>query len=650
MVEKAKSGHPGLPMGAAPMAFTLFLKHLRFNPSEPKWIDRDRFVLAAGHGSALLYSILHLCGYDIPMEQLKAFRQLGSITPGHPEFHLTPGVEATTGPLGQGDANIVGMAIAERILAHRFNRDGFNIINHYTYALSSDGGLMEGVSAEAASLAGHLKLGKLIALYDSNDVSLDGPTSLAFSGEDVAKRYKSYGWQVLSVRDGNRNVDAIDKSIAEAKAETGKPSLIIIKTTIGYGSPNKAGKSVVHGSPLGHDETRLTKENLGWDPDAEFHIPVEVTDCFGKILKEKEKSYGEWKALYEKYNSRYPDLAEELERVMASRMPENLKLQYPIYKPGDQKATRHASHDTLNILSEKIPEIAIGAADVSASTLAKLDTEPIFNGQDGSGRNIYFGVREHAMAAIANGMSCHGGIIPVISTYFVFTDYLRPAIRLAAMNKLRIIYVTSHDSIATGEDGPTHQPVEQLMSLRAIPDLTVIRPADAHETIEAWRWIITNPPCPVMLVLTRQNLPVLDGNNPGSASGLHRGAYVLSDPAGGRIDAIIIATGSEVHLALSAKEKLAGESINIRVVSMPSWEIFNSQDKDYRTSVLPSGIRARISIEAGSTQGWEKWIGDSGIAVGIDRFGMSAPGDRLMQEYGINLNNVCKAVKSTLMI
>lgn len=644
MIDKAKSGHPGLPLGASPMIYTLFAKHLMFNPKKPDWQDRDRFVLSAGHGSAMLYSILHLCGYKVSMEDIKNFRQFKSITPGHPEFDITPGVEATTGPLGQGEANAVGMAIAERALANRFNKGNLKIVDHFTYSIVSDGGLMEGVSAEAASLAGHLKLGKLIYLYDANKICLDGPISLTFSTEDVARRYKAYGWQVLFVEDGNTDIDAIDKAIIKAKAETKKPTLIIVKTIIGYGSPNKADSSACHGSPLGEAESNLTKAKLGWDYTKKFYIPDAVKKHFNKIEKQRVAYYDKWNEKFKKFSKLNPELSKEWKRTWAKETPSDINKVFPKYKIGEMVGTRHASKKIINAIAAKMPEIIIGAGDVAMSTLAQLDGMGVFNGQSGDGRNIYFGVREHAMGAIANGMMYHGGVLPFVSCYFTFSDYMRPTMRLAAMNNLPVNYIFSHDSIMVGEDGPTHQPIEHLMALRVMPNMIVFRPADAGETEQAWKWALKNKKKPVSFVLTRQTVPVLDRRIFASARGVHKGAYVISDPPVGKFKAIIIATGSEVHIALDAKKTLAKKGIKVRVVSMPSWELFECQSLKYKERVLPSSIRARVSIEAGVTKGWEKWIGTDGIAIGVDKYGKSAPGDVLMKNFKITANEIDKCV------
>ena len=637
-VQKANSGHPGLPLGAAPMAYTLWQRHLRHNPKNPEWADRDRFVLSAGHGSMLLYSLLHLTGYDLSLDDLRAFRQWHSKTPGHPEFRDTPGVEATTGPLGQGSANAVGMAMAERYLAHRYNRPGHEIVDHHTFALVSDGDLMEGVNAEAASLAGHLGLGKLIYLYDSNDVTLDGPASLAFTGEDVCKRYEAYGWQVLRVEDGNHDVDGIDAAIAAAKADTSRPSLIWIHTTIGFGSPHKAGTAASHGSPLGAEEVALTKKALGWDPDAQFLVPVAVADHMGAAVVRGRDLEASWQAKLDGYRAAHPELAAEWELRLSGKLPDGWDDGLPSWKPGEKLATRSAAGKALGVLAERVPWLLGGDADLSGSTKTKVAGDA-FDGRDGSGRNIHFGVREHAMGAICNGMQYHGGMRSYAATFFVFSDYMRPAVRLAALNRLPVVYVWTHDSIGLGEDGPTHQPVEQLMSLRAMPNIDVVRPCDANEAAAAWRHAMARSEGPTALVLSRQKLPVIDG----AGGGLARGAYVLRDHGDPAV--ILCATGSEIEIAIAAQEQLAARGIGSRVVSMPCWELFERQDATYRDEVLPPAVRARVAIEAGVTFGWERWIGREGVAIGVDRFGASAPGPELYEHFGLTPTKVAEAAE-----
>lgn len=647
VIQKADSGHPGLPLGAAPMAYVLWQRHLKHCPTAPDWADRDRFVLSAGHGSMLLYGLLHLSGYPLSKEEVLNFRQWGSKTPGHPEFGLTAGVEATTGPLGQGHANAVGMAIAERALAARFNQPGHTIVDHHTFALVGDGDVMEGVAMEAASLAGHLKLGKLICLYDSNDVTLDGPAKLSFT-EDVGKRYESWGWQVLEVKDGNTDLAALDAAIAAAKAETGKPTLIIVKTTIGYGSPNKGGKSSSHGSPLGHDEIALTKKALGWTHDEKYFVPAEAQAHFRTQVTRGEAAKAEWAKRFEAYRAAHPALAADFERVMKGELPVGLEAALPTFPAGTGVETRTAAGQVLNALAKVAPELVGGDADLGGSTKTVLKDGGSFDGQTGAGRNIHFGVREHAMAAIANGMAYHGGVRPFTATFFCFVDYMRPAVRLAAMNHLPVVHVWTHDSIGLGEDGPTHQPVEHLMAVRTIPGLVTLRPADAAEAAEAWLHALSRTKGPTGLVLTRQKVPTLDRATLGSAKGLHQGAYVLAEATGGAPKCVLIATGSEVQLALAAKAELEQAGTPTRVVSMPSMELFRAQDAAWRESVLPKAVTARVSVEAGVTFGWEQWIGDRGVAVGVDRFGASAPDKVLFEQYGLTVANVVAAAKRSL--
>ncbi len=647
VIQKADSGHPGLPLGAAPMAWVLWQRHLKHCPTSPQWADRDRFVLSAGHGSMLLYGLLHLSGYPLSKEQVLNFRQWGSQTPGHPEFGLTAGVEATTGPLGQGHANAVGMAIAERALAARFNQPGHTVVDHHTYVLVGDGDVMEGVAMEAASLAGHLKLGKLICLYDSNDVTLDGPAKLSFT-EDVGARYASWGWQVLEVKDGNTDLTALDAALAAAKAETGKPTLIIVKTTIGYGSPNKGGKSSSHGSPLGHDEIALTKKALGWAHDEKFFVPAEAQAHFHGQVTRGEAAQAQWAQRFEAYRAAHPALAAEFERVTKGELPGGLEAALPTFPAGTGVETRTAAGQALNALAKVVPELLGGDADLGGSTKTVLKDGGSFDGQTGAGRNIHFGVREHAMAAIANGMAYHGGVRPFTATFFCFVDYMRPAVRLAAMNHLPVVHVWTHDSIGLGEDGPTHQPVEHLMAVRTIPGLVTLRPADAAEAAEAWLHALGRTKGPTGLVLTRQKVPTLDRATLGSAKGLHQGAYVLAEATGGAAKCILIATGSEVQLALAAKVELEKAGTPTRVVSMPSMELFRAQDAAYREAVLPKAVTARVSVEAGVTFGWERWIGDRGVAVGVDRFGASAPDKVLFEQYGLTVANVVAAAKQSL--
>ena len=645
-VQEAKSGHPGLPLGAAPMAYVLWQNHLRHNPSDPLWPDRDRFVLSAGHGSMVLYCLLHLTGYDVTMEDLKSFRQWGSSTPGHPESFETAGVEATTGPLGQGTANAVGMAMAERALAHRFNRPDFALVDHHTYALVSDGDLMEGVSAEAASIAGHLRLGKLIYLYDCNDVTLDGVASLTFSTEDVQRRYEAYGWQVLRVRDGDHDLDEIDQAIREAKSDTSRPSIIIVHTTIGFGSPNKHGTASAHGSPLGVEEVALTKKALGWSWEQPFHVPEEAKEHFGRALEKARALQADSGARLSSYRESHPELASEWHRRFRGELPDGWDEGLPVFEAGVELATRESSGKVLNEVAARVPELLGGDADLSSSTKTALKDMGSFDGQTGAGRNIHFGVREHAMGSIINGMAYHGGVRGYCSTFFVFSDYMRPSIRLAALSRLPAVYVWTHDSIGVGEDGPTHQAVEHLMALRTIPNLHIVRPADANETTEAWRWAMNRKDGPTALVLTRQKIVTFDRSGRGSAKDLSKGAYVLADSNEGTAQAIIIATGSEVTLALEAQELLAKEGVGCRVVSMPCWELFEAQDANYRESVLPEALEARVAVEAGVSFGWERFVGRKGRIIGLDRFGASAPGAVNFEKFGFTAENVAAVVKS----
>jgi transketolase len=645
VIQKADSGHPGLPLGASPMAYVLWQRHLKHCPTEPGWADRDRFVLSAGHGSMLLYGLLHLTGYPLPLEEVLNFRQWGSKTPGHPEFGHTPGVEATTGPLGQGHANAVGMALAERLLANRYNKPGFDLFNHHTYFLVGDGCLMEGVATEAASLAGHLKLGKLIGLYDANNVTLDGPLALSFN-EDVGKRYEAYGWQVLYVKDGNTDLDGIDAAIRAAKAETGKPSLIIVTTTIGFGSPNKAGKSSAHGSPLGEDEIKLTKKALGWDFEQKFFIPPEALANFRAAVPKGEAQRNAWNALLEGYAKAHPELAAELKRVLKGEMVAELASALPSFPAPGGVETRVAAGQALTALVKKVPELIGGDADLSGSTKTAIKDGGSFDGQTGAGRNLHFGVREHAMAAVANGMSYHGGVRPYTATFFCFTDYMRPAVRLAAMSKLPVVHVWTHDSIGLGEDGPTHQPVEHLMAMRTIPNLHVVRPGDAAEAAEAWVYALKRTDGPTGLVLSRQKMPTIDRAKFGAATGLHQGAYVVAEATGGAPKAILMGTGSELGLAMTAREELEKAGVPTRVVSFPCFEAFAKQPAAYKESVLPAAIKARVSIEAGLTHGWERWVGERGIAIGVDTFGASAPDKVLYEQYGVTVAKLVAAAKS----
>jgi transketolase len=653
-VEKAKSGHPGAPMGLAPTAYVLWTRFLKHNPRNPSWPDRDRFVLSAGHASMLIYSMLHLTGYDLPLEQIQQFRQWGSRTPGHPERGLTPGVETTTGPLGQGFGNGVGMAIAEAYLAARYNRPEFEIVDHLTYGIVSDGDLMEGVAAEAASIAGHLKLGKLIYIYDNNHISLAASTDLTFT-EDRAKRFESYGWHTQTVEDGN-DLQAIDRALRAARNETGRPSLVLVRTHIGYGSPGKQDTFEAHGSPLGEEEVKRTKQRLGWPAEPSFFVPPDVVTCFRESVGKGAKSETEWNRKFSAYAQKFPDLAREFEEVMHGELPKGWDAAVPDF-PADAKglATRTASGKILNAIAPKLPTLIGGSADLNPSTFTVLQNlgdfespERDFTHSQGSaggghsyaGRNLHFGVREHGMAASLNGMAAHGGIIPFGSTFLMFSDYMRPAIRLAALMELGVIYVFTHDSIGVGEDGPTHQPIEQLAALRAIPQLVVIRPGDANETGVAWRVAIESRHRPVALALTRQNVSTLDRSQFAAAEGLRRGAYVLADAPNGKPDVVLIGTGSEVGLVVAARQKLAEQKIQARIVSMPSWELYDLQPREYRESVLPSAIRPRLAVEAALPQGWHRYVGDGGDVIGIERFGASAPGNVVMEKLGFTVDHV----------
>jgi transketolase len=645
MVQKANSGHPGLPLGAAPMAYVLWQRYLRHNPRSPHWPDRDRFVLSAGHGCALLYSLLYLTGYDLTLDDLKAFRQWGSRTPGHPEFHLTPGVEATTGPLGQGTANAVGMAMAERWLAHRFNRPGQTIVDHRTFCLVGDGDLMEGISSEAGSLAGHLKLGKLVYLYDDNHVTLDGPAKQSFT-EDVLARYAAYGWQTLRVENGNTDLDSVDRAIQTAIGQQERPTIIAVRTTIGYGSPHKAGTSAAHGSPLGPEEVALTKKALGWEWTDPFHVPDDALRQFRSAVERGVKAEAEWERRFEAYAKAYPDLAEQWRAERKGALPSGWDTDLPKWKAGESLATRVASGKSINAIAKKVPWLLGGDADLSESTKTKIEGDADFDGQTGEGNNIHYGVREHAMAGIANGMAYHGGVRPFVATFFCFSDYMRPSVRLAALNHLSTIFVWTHDSIGLGEDGPTHQAVEQLMSLRAMPYFSIIRPGDANETAEAWRATMEHREGAVGLVLCRQNIPVLDRS--GARGDVSRGAYILAEASGGKPKIILIGTGSELQLAVGGRQKLEAEGIPTRVVSMPCWEFFDKQPREYRDEVLPPSVRARLSIEAGVTLGWQKYVGDKGGSIGVDRYGASAPGEVVMREYRFTVDHVVEFARGLL--
>jgi len=644
MVQQANSGHPGLPLGAAPMAHVLWSRFLRFNPDEPKWPNRDRFVLSAGHGSALLYSLLHLYGYDLPLDELKKFRQLGSKTPGHPESTMTPGIEVTTGPLGQGFGNGVGIALAEAHLAAQYNREGHDLIDHYTYGIVSDGDLMEGVASEAASLAGHLKLGKLIFLYDDNKISLDGPTDLAFT-EDVQARFAAYDWQTLTVEDGN-DLEAIAQAIEEAQADTKRPTLISVKTIIGFGSPLQ-GTNKVHGAALGEDNLRKTKEHLGWDPDKMFYVPEEVK---GYLLQPGQKGaelQQTWNELKETYNQAYPTEAKTFDTGFAGELPEGWDKDLPVFDPAEGLATRQSSGKTLDALRESIPFLIGGSADLASSNETPKSSDISFQPGKYQNSSIWFGVREHAMGAIMNGIDAHGGTRVYGGTFLTFSDYMRGAIRLAALTHAPVTYIFTHDSVALGEDGPTHQPVEQVTGLRTVPNLTVLRPADANETVQAWRIAMSRNKGPVALILSRQKLNTLDQNIYGSAKNVEKGAYILKD-SDGTPDIILIASGSEVGLVLEAQELLTKEGAKVRVVSMPSWDLFDYQDQEYRDSILPPHIRKRLAVEAGVTFGWYKYVGLDGDVIGIDTFGDSGEGTAVLKHFGFTTENVYQRAKAIL--
>ncbi|HLR42339.1 MAG TPA: transketolase [Pseudogracilibacillus sp.] len=646
-IEKANSGHPGLPMGAAPMAYSLFTNFMNHNPKNAKWFNRDRFILSAGHGSMLLYSLLHLTGYDVTMDDLKEFRQWGSRTPGHPEVLDTDGVEATTGPLGQGVAMAVGMAMAEAHLAAKYNKDNFELIDHYTYSLVGDGDIMEGISHEAASLAGHLALDKLIVLYDSNDISLDGDLDRSFS-DNTEDRFKAYGWQVIRVEDGN-DMDEINRAIEQAKENKTQPTLIEIKTIIGYGSPNKSAKSASHGAPLGADEVLLTKEYYKWTFEEDFHVPDEVYKHFEeKVVEKGQDLEKEWNELFEQYKTEYPALAEELQLAIDNKLPENWEEALPSYEAGkDSLATRVASSDMINAISKTVPSLFGGSADLASSNNTMMKEETDFTKESYEGRNIWFGVREFAMGAALNGMALHGGLKVYGGTFFVFSDYVRPAIRLSAIMNAPVTYVFTHDSIAVGEDGPTHEPVEQLASLRAMPNLSVIRPADGNETNAAWRLALESTEQPTSLVLTRQGLDTIEGTKEAAYEGVKRGAYIISKE-NEKLDAIIIATGSEVNLALDAQTALAKDGVDVRVVSMPSWDRFEAQDPAYKEEVLPKNMTARVAVEMAASLGWERYVGFDGKVIAVDKFGASAKGDVVIEKYGFTVENVVQNVKQVI--
>ena len=638
-VQRANSGHPGTPMGAATMAYVLWDRFLKHNPNDPAWPNRDRFILSPGHASAMLYALLHLTGYDLPLEELKRFRQWDSKTPGHPEYGLTPGVEMTTGPLGQGFAHGVGMAIAERWLAAHYNRPELELIDHHTYAIVSDGDLQEGVASESASLAGTLRLGKLIYLYDDNDISIEGNTDIAFA-ENVGQRFQAYGWHVIGPIDGMDQA-SVAQAIQMAQAETGRPSLIICRTTIGYGSPNKAGTASAHGEPLGEEEVRLSKERLGWPYEEPFTLPPEALAHFRQAQERGGRQQAEWEARMAEYRQAEPGEARQLEEVLRGELPEGWDQDLAgIFEAGDKPiATREASGRVMNAVAKRVHSFTGGSADLAPSTKTLLKDHAHYGFEEYCDHNMHFGVREHAMGAIANGMSLHGGTIPYTATFLIFSDYMRPPMRLAALMEQRVVYIFTHDSIGMGEDGPTHQPIEQLMGLRAVPGLVVLRPADATETVEAWKIALERSHGPTALVLSRQNLPVLDRHALSSASGVQNGGYVLWE-GGEQPDVILLGTGSEVHIALEAGKLLQEKSMAARVVSLPSWELFDALPQDYRDSVLPPSVRARVSIEAGTPQGWERYVGLDGVAIGVPHFGASAPGAVIYEKFGLTAQRV----------
>ncbi|TFG10291.1 transketolase [Candidatus Thorarchaeota archaeon] len=645
-VQRADSGHPGMPMGAAAMAYALWTRHLRFNPKNPDWANRDRFILSGGHGSMLLYSLLHLTGYDLTLDDIKDFRQWDSSTPGHPECWKTPGVEVTTGPLGQGFGNSVGMAIAEAHLAAEFNRGKYEVVDHYTYVIATDGDLMEGISSEAASLAGHLQLGKLIVLYDDNDISIDGSTDLTFT-EDVAKRFEAFHWHIQRVDDGN-NVETIDEAISKAKQDP-RPSIIIVRTHIGYGLPTKQDSAASHGAPAGEEELTGAKKQLGWPEDKKFYIPEDVLEHFREAIDRGRLFEEEWTALKKRYAKEYPDLHAELQRRLEGELPQGWDSDLPVFAPDEKGiATRAASGKTINSLASHLPELIGGSADLTGSNKTWIDDSEALQKESYGGQNIYFGVREHAMAAAVNGMARHGGVIPYAGTFFIFSDYMRPAVRLSALSRHPSIWVYTHDSIGLGEDGPTHQPVEQLPSLRAMPNLVLIRPADANEVTEAWRAAIKRRNGPTAIVLTRQKIPVLDRERYASAQGLKHGAYVLKDFGEEEPDIILMASGSEVNLIVKAGEILHGEGVNVRVISFPSWELFAKESQKYQQSVLLPTVRKRLAVEAAVPFGWERWIGEDGLVIGTDSFGASAPGNVMFEKFGFTVENVISHAKKLL--
>lgn len=645
-VQKANSGHPGTPMGQAPIGHVLWSQFMNYNPKNSHWANRDRFILSCGHACMLQYSYLYLTGYDINMDDLKNFRQLHSKTAGHSEYGLLDGIEVTTGPLGQGFANGVGMGIAQQYLSKRYNKPGYKLFDYKIYAICSDGDLMEGVSAEAASLAGHLKLGNLIYLYDDNQITIEGQTSLAFS-EDVTERFQSYGWHVQSVADGN-DIKAIATAITNAEKETRRPSLIKVRTHIGYGSPNKVDTAAAHGAPLGIDEVKLVKENFGFDPDKSFVVPKEVLNYYRDKGKAGIRKEAEWDTLFKKYKAKYTDEAAEYELLKSGKLPKGWKEKLPVFKPDEKgMATRKASGKTLNAIAAKLPFLLGGSADLAPSTDTMLNDFKSFTDENHSGRNFHFGIREHAMGAVLNGMALTPGIIPYGATFLIFSDYMRPPVRLAAIMKIRPIFIYTHDSIGLGEDGTTHQPVEQLVGLRSVPNLMVIRPADANETVQAWRVALEHSAGPVALIFTRQELPIIDQAKYAKASGLEKGAYILAD-CDKKPQLILMGSGSEVHLLLEAQQKLIAAAIQARVVSFPSWELFEQQSEAYKESVFPKNIRKRLAVEAGSPLGWHKYVTDEGAIIGVTKFGESAPGEQVMKEYGFSVENVVKKAKALL--
>jgi transketolase len=644
-VQKANSGHPGTPMGLAPVAHVLWSESMNYNPHNPEWANRDRFILSCGHACMLQYSFLYLTGYPITMDDIKKFRQLHSKTAGHPEYGLLPGIEVTTGPLGQGFANGVGFAIAQKYMATRYNKPGFNIFNYNIYTICSDGDMMEGISSEAASLAGHLQLGNMIYLYDDNHITIEGNTNIAFD-EDLAQRFEAYGWHVQVLADGNDLV-AVSAAIKNAQKETHRPSIIKIRTHIGYGSPNKEDTAAAHGSALGEAEVRLVKENFGFDPDKHFVVPDEVFNYYqeaGNKGIEKEKN---WNNLYKSYKEKYPGLANEYELLSSGKLPEGWKKKLPVFKAGEEMETRKASGKVLNIVADFLPNLIGGSADLAPSTDTNLANYKSFSAENHEGRNFHFGIREHAMGAILNGFALSKYLIPYGATFLIFSDYMRPPIRLAAIMKIRAVYVFTHDSIALGEDGTTHQPVEQLIGLRSVPNVLVIRPADANETVQAWRVAIEHTGGPVALILTRQKIPVIDQEKYSKAIALEKGAYILSESET-KPEIILIGTGSEVQLLLAAQLKLKEQNIAARVVSMPSWELFEKQDKAYKEKIFPKALRKRLAVEAGSPLGWLKYVTDEGDIIGINRFGESAPGEEVMKEYGFTVENVVKKAKALM--